>query len=185
MCYHPPQPSYRFYCLLPVLLPVVLSCVVHTCPIIFCLSCTCLCRLSISSTLCAALLLLLALCMSLSLLLVLLSQSNQSSLIMLIVGTGKSEVNQAVLWYAFQHNASDMVVVTSYTWKAALLLSTPFNQGYSTSMLFGTNVRTGEQSNRRTPGTSDKSQHLLSPSVRLILHDEISFDRQEHFGVSN
>jgi hypothetical protein len=86
-----------------------------------------------------------------------------------------------VLWYAWQHNASQLLIVTSFTWKAALLLGTPSNPGYSTTMLFGTNR--GDV-NKRTPGTSPKSQHLLNASVRIILHDEISFDNQEHFGVS-
>jgi hypothetical protein len=75
-------------------------------------------------------------------------------------------------------------MVTSFTWKAALLLSTPYNQGYSTSMLFGTNVRKGGGQGRRTPGTSTKSQNLVTPSVRIFLDDEVSFGGQEHMGVS-
>lgn len=103
----------------------------------------------------------------------------------LSTGTGKSEVNKAVLWYAFQHNASKLLIVTSYTWKAALLLGNLFNPGYSTNMLFGTNIAFQKSKNRqRTPGTAPRSQHLMSSSVRVILHDEISFDYQEHFGVS-
>ena len=99
------------------------------------------------------------------------------------LGTGKSEVNKAFLWYAYQLRASQLVVVTSYTWKAALLLGTPYNPGYSTTLLFGTNTGQQSRGRRRVPGTATTCLKLFTSSVRIILHDEISFDSQHHFQV--
>jgi hypothetical protein len=47
-------------------------------------------------------------------------------------GTGKSEVFRAFLWLAYQHDLHRMIAVTSYTWKAAVLVSSPHNRGNST-----------------------------------------------------
>ncbi|GAX85827.1 hypothetical protein CEUSTIGMA_g13242.t1 [Chlamydomonas eustigma] len=54
-------------------------------------------------------------------------------------GTGKSEIIKAYLWHAFQHGLiSDLIAVTSYTWKAALLIGTDHNPGYTSCTFYGT-----------------------------------------------
>jgi hypothetical protein len=95
-------------------------------------------------------------------------------------GTGKSEVNQALLWYAFQHRACNALTVMAYTWKAALLLGNPYNPGYSTSTACGIPC-VGQ---RATLGTSEKAMAIMHPEVRFVLIDEISFVSQKHLGVS-
>ena len=93
-------------------------------------------------------------------------------------GTGKSEVIKAFLWHAYQHSLHDRIAVTSYTWKAALLVGNEHNPAYSTSTLFGT-----EHKHNKVNGGSSKCMNLLHPGIRFVVHDEISFDSQAHFGV--
>jgi Helitron helicase-like domain at N-terminus len=96
-------------------------------------------------------------------------------------GTGKSEVNQALLWYAFQHQACSALAVMAYTWKAAQLLGNPYNPGYSTSTACG--ISCGRSN--KTPGVSEKAMAIINPEVRIVLIDEISFVSQQHLGVSH
>ena len=93
-------------------------------------------------------------------------------------GTGKSHVLDALLWYAFQHDMTDRVVVLSYTWRAALHISTPTNMGCSTSTFFGINLGDGLAQSKRA---IDHLCERLHPSVRLILIDENSFNNCRHF----
>jgi hypothetical protein len=94
-------------------------------------------------------------------------------------GTGKSEVNQALLWYAFQHNACSSLTVMAYTWKAGQLLGNPYNPGYSTSTACGIPCA----GLKATLGTSEKAMAIMHPEVCFVLLDEISFVSQKHLGV--
>ena len=96
-------------------------------------------------------------------------------------GSGKSKVFVAVLWYLFQHDATHLVVVTSYTWKAAQLVGNAFGLGYSSSTLFGVD---GFSQTKKIPGETAASRPLLHRGVRMILNDEISFTSQDHLWVS-
>ena len=59
-------------------------------------------------------------------------------------GTGKSRVVEAFLWFAFQWGQSHRIGVTSFMWRAALLISTPANRGLSTSTALGVNPVKGD-----------------------------------------
>lgn len=93
-------------------------------------------------------------------------------------GTGKSHVLEALLWHAFQHDLSDRVVVLSYTWRAALHISTPSNMGCSTSSFFGINLA---DDLAEKPAAITRLKDRLHPDVRLILIDENSFNNCRHF----
>lgn len=95
-------------------------------------------------------------------------------------GAGKSKIISALLWHLFQHDASRLVVVTSYTWKAAAMIGTPHNPAYSSCSTFGINPRT----NPRVNGASAIANTLLNPDVVLIIDDEISLTPQTHLHVS-
>ena len=95
-------------------------------------------------------------------------------------GTGKSEVIKAFLWHAYQHGLNDRIAVTSYTWKAALLVGNEHNPAFSTTSLFGT-----AHKYNKTNGGTNKCMSLLHPNIRFVIHDELSFDSQAHFGVSH
>ena len=73
-----------------------------------------------------------------------------------------------------------MVLVTSFTWKAADLVGTPHNPGFSSCTTFGINPMSRS---RQTPGTSAATQALVNPDVVLIINDEISFTYQAHLQV--
>lgn len=92
-------------------------------------------------------------------------------------GAGKSKIIAALLWHLFQHEASHLVLVTSYTWKAADLIGTPHNPAFSSCTTFGINIRTP------VPGDTLASRALLTPDVVLIINDEISFTDQAHLQV--
>ena len=72
-----------------------------------------------------------------------------------------------------------MVLVTSYTWKAASLVGTAYNPGVTTSKAFGINTF-----RRSTPGSTDICQILLNPDVVLVFDDECSFTDQGYMVVS-
>lgn len=63
-------------------------------------------------------------------------QPMQDQLLALLLGgpgTGKSQVLQALEWFAYQHDIHQRIAVTAYTWRAALHVSTPSNPACSTS----------------------------------------------------
>lgn len=102
-----------------------------------------------------------------------------------LAGSGKSKIIGAVLWHLFQHRASHLVAITSYTWKAAQLISTCANAGYSSMTTFGIPVRHGNTSRRGTAlGGTDAAKAIISPRVVMVINDEISFTPQNHLAVS-
>ena len=80
----------------------------------------------------------------------------------------------------YQHKSSHLVVVTSYTWKAADLISTSHNPGVSSTTTFGINP----YKVRKTPGERPTCKSILNESVVMVLNDEISFTHQSHMLVS-
>lgn len=102
---------------------------------------------------------------------------------MTFAGTGKSEVNKAFLWFAFQYGASDMISVTSYTWKAAQLLGTTINPGTSTTTLLKTPTH-GRKDNESSH-VSEQSIVLFDRKKKIILDDEASFNSLHHNWVSS
>jgi hypothetical protein len=94
-------------------------------------------------------------------------------------GTGKSSVITAVLWHLFQHASSHLVVVTSYAWKAAQLISTPANPGFSSHTTFGISTK-----NVESVGHSAWCQAIFNRGVVMVIDDEISFTPKNHFQVS-
>lgn len=104
-------------------------------------------------------------------------------------GSGKSEVFAAFIWYAYQLKLSHMLVVVSYTWKAALLVGhSEHNPGRSTTTAFGTGARlskkVGDNQVVRAPGSSDKCKEFITSQVRFVLWDENSFTCLSHMHVS-
>jgi hypothetical protein len=100
----------------------------------------------------------------------------------LAVGSGKSKVLNAVLWYLFQHDATHLALVTSYTWKAATLVGSRYNPGYSSCTTFGINPR---KAGCNEAGVSVTSQAIFIGSVRVLIMDEVGFTPQEHMAVSH
>jgi hypothetical protein len=98
----------------------------------------------------------------------------------LYVGAGKSRIIGAVLWFLFQHDASNLVIITSYTWKAADLLATPYNAAYSSSKIAGVNPKRPHQ----IPGHSADSVSLVNPNIVMIINDEISLTHPYHLQVN-
>jgi hypothetical protein len=86
---------------------------------------------------------------------------------------------KALLWHAFQHGESAMFMVGAYTWKAAALIGTPINPGYSTCHLCGIAIKMRGV----RPGTHSRCAELISKDVRFIIIDEISFMYKTHFAV--
>ena len=96
-------------------------------------------------------------------------------------GCGKSRIIAALLWHLFQYDSSELVLLTAFTWKASTLVSTPVNEGCSSSTLFGLNPFTKEPSQ---PGTSDKSKQKFSSKAVMILNDEVFLNSLSHLYVS-
>jgi len=96
------------------------------------------------------------------------------------IGTGKSEILKAFLWYAFQHKMTSLIAVSAYTWKAATLVGSSANPGMSTTQLFGTTTTYNRRSGN---GGSKKSQANFNSEIRFLLVDEISFCSKIHFMV--
>ena len=80
-------------------------------------------------------------------------------------GTGKSQVLKAFQWFALQYDASSMILVASYTWRAALMVATAKHPALSTCHAFDINPV------RHTIG--DCSAKLVG--VRFVFLDEYSF----------
>jgi hypothetical protein len=98
----------------------------------------------------------------------------------LYTGAGKSKIISALLWHLFQYDASHLVMVTSYTWKAATLIGTQYNPGFSSSTAFGINLHSKRLGVFHSTAAS---RALLNPSVVMIINDEISFTDQAHLHV--
>lgn len=95
-------------------------------------------------------------------------------------GCGKSRILSALLWYAFQLDASDSLAIVSYTWRAALNVSTEHNPGNSTTSFFG--INSYEKDNVRTSNdTLLKVQSNLRPPLRMVCMDEFSFTSAPHY----
>lgn len=94
-------------------------------------------------------------------------------------GSGKSKIINAVLWYLFQYDSSHLVVVTSYCWKAAQLISTPANPGFSSCTTFGIN----DFQPSKSPGETPACHAIINPRVVMIINDEISFTTPAHLQV--
>jgi hypothetical protein len=95
-------------------------------------------------------------------------------------GAGKSKIISALLWHLFQYNASNKVLVTSFTWKAASLVATPYNPAYSSCSTFGVNPM---RKMKAPPGNTPTAHALLHADLALIINDEISFTHQAHLQV--
>jgi hypothetical protein len=54
-------------------------------------------------------------------------------------GTGKSQVLKAFQWFALQHDASSLLLIAAFTWRAALLVSTDRHPARSTCSAFAIN----------------------------------------------
>lgn len=92
-------------------------------------------------------------------------------------GTGKSQLLLACIWYAFQHDKLPYLAVASYTWRAALNISTPICPATSTTYLFGT----GSSVSKRSQKAHDDVATRLR-QVRIVFIDEFSFLSLEHLG---
>jgi hypothetical protein len=84
-----------------------------------------------------------------------------------ITGAGKSKIINALLWHLFQYDATHLVIVTSYTWKAADLIGTPYNPGFSSCTTFGINPKAKDKGSL---GNSAASQTLVNPNVVQLLN---------------
>jgi hypothetical protein len=99
-----------------------------------------------------------------------------------VAGSGKSKIIGAVLWHLYQHRASHLVAITSFTWKAAQLISTPANAGFSSMTTFG--IPVVKRRNGPSVGDSEAARTIISRDVVLVFNDEISFTPQSHLAVS-
>jgi hypothetical protein len=95
-------------------------------------------------------------------------------------GSGKSQVLHALLWFAYQHDCSSLIAVVSYTWRAALHVTTATHTGLSTSNFYG--VCCKYPSGPQKPAQYGKVQEYLR-GKRLIFHDEYSFIDQAHLAA--
>ncbi|GLC39980.1 hypothetical protein PLESTF_001816800 [Pleodorina starrii] len=98
-------------------------------------------------------------------------------------GAGKSHCIMALEWFAFQHSLSEMLAISSYTWRGALQITTPSNTGMSTTTLFGLGDR-----KRRGELTGEQKRKLQNRlcGVRLLIIDEAYFIGLPHLaGISS
>jgi hypothetical protein len=112
------------------------------------------------------------------------TEESDEQVLMLVMGhagAGKSKIIGAVLWHLFQHDLSQMVVLTSYTWKAADLISTPANIGTSTGTLFGIM----DMKPHLPVGQTKKCRQLLTPNIKMVINDEVFLNSQKHLHVSS
>jgi hypothetical protein len=84
------------------------------------------------------------------------------------------------LWYLFQHNATRIALVMSYTWKAAQLVGSPGNPGYTSCTTLGLNPF----KNSTKVGATDACKALVTVDTRLLINDEVSLTPQHHLHVS-
>lgn len=96
-------------------------------------------------------------------------------------GTGKSQALIAFLWFAFQHERSDEVVVLSYAARAALNVSTISNVGRTTCSYFEIDGFSGDKP-RRNHQAIVRLQHALA-GKKIILIDEFSFISLSHMAA--
>ena len=89
-------------------------------------------------------------------------------------GTGKSHVFDALLWFAYQHRAHQMIAVVSYTWRAALHDTTPGNVGLTTTTFFG--IHRAQQSE-----TTKMNVAAHMRLVKFIFLDEFSCMSPPHW----
>jgi hypothetical protein len=85
-------------------------------------------------------------------------------------GTGKSQVLKAFQWFALQHDASHLILVAAYQWRAALQVATAKHPARSTCKAFAINPYDGT--------FTDCSQ--LLEGVRFVFLDEYSFINSGH-----
>jgi hypothetical protein len=97
-------------------------------------------------------------------------------------GTGKSRVILALEWFAFQHDASRCLAVTSYAWRAAMHLSTKHNPAYSTCTFYGIDPIRDELFDK-PQHQNRRADHLTD--VWLAITDEVSFIGQSHLNAIN
>jgi hypothetical protein len=95
-------------------------------------------------------------------------------------GAGKSRVILAFLWHAFQHDASDMIAIVSYTWRAVLHIVTPTHNGQSTSTFFKINSVNRDDLYPQARNAA-KREANLRPPLNFILEDEFSLAGMRHF----
>lgn len=94
----------------------------------------------------------------------------------------KSRTLQALLWYAFQIDALHMIAVVAYTWRACMLLGTPFKAAITTSSFFG--INTFDDDSVRMGGPTAQKVSINLATLKMIICDEISFISCSHlYGV--
>ena len=94
--------------------------------------------------------------------------------------SGKSSVIAVMLWHLFQHGSSDLVAITSYTWKIAQLINTPANPGYRSMTTFGIPMKRTAAS---PLGESDACKHIMLDRVVMIINDKLRFSTQSHLAA--
>jgi hypothetical protein len=83
-------------------------------------------------------------------------------------GTGKSQVIKAFTWYAFQHNATDKLLLTAHDWRAAVNISNELHPPRSTHDAFAVPVaKKGNASNSHRT-----RQCPAGPPIQFIDIDE-------------
>lgn len=92
-------------------------------------------------------------------------------------GTGKSEVLKALIWYAFQHDMSRLLGVTSFQWKAAVLIRTPNTPAVSSCSFYGINPYSGIK-----PPNAKNAQYFHT-DIRLLCLEEAGTTSLEFFSV--
>ena len=98
-------------------------------------------------------------------------------------GTGKTRVQLAFQWYAYQRGLHDEIMLTAYPHKAAALLNSPVLTANTTCALMGINPMTTALATK-THKAFAKSQKLLHDGRWLIM-DEASFYSQATLSLTS
>lgn len=89
-------------------------------------------------------------------------------------GTEKSQVLKAFEWFCFQYDASNRLLVASFTWRAALMVATEQHPARSTHNAFGLNIH-----------RAGSVPIAVDSMVRFIFLDEYSFISGTHLNDIN
>ena len=94
-------------------------------------------------------------------------------------GTGKSEVLKALIWYSFQHDMNRLLGVSSFQWKAAILIRTPNTPAVSSCTFYGI-----DPFKKILKPESVKSSQYFHSDIRILCLEEGGTTSLEFFSVS-